>query len=97
MPPQETLRIRTPPPDNEEDSDEQLKKTADLKSRNIPTIIFGITLTNLAIYAYNTDVMNLYMAAVCGVIWIGFCMDAVYDRAAQRRLMHMTPEFNSGV
>jgi hypothetical protein len=98
MPAHESLRIRTPPPDSPEDEcDEQVKKSADIKARNIPTIIMTIALGNLLIYLYSSNETNLYFAIASLFIWAMFLRDAIYDINALNRMRHLTIEMESGV
>lgn len=98
MPPHETLRIRTPPPDNEtEDEFEQIKKNADVKSRNIPAIIFGVGTMNLLVYMHNSNETNLYMAITCGLMWVMCLLNAIYDKESLSKLRYITPQIESGV
>ena len=103
MPAHESLRIRTPPPDSqEEESDEQIKKTADRKARNIPTIIMATAMINLLVYIYTSNEMNLYFAVASGFIWIMFLFDSLHDKNAWKNIHYTMPkhaaaELDSGV
>jgi hypothetical protein len=92
----ESLRIRTPPPDNE-DASERIIKRADSKARNIPTIVLGVVMINLLTFIYTNNEINMYAAIFTGFIWIAILLSIVYDREAIKRIHYTIPDIDSGV
>lgn len=93
MPAHETLRIRTPPPDNDDEPD----KRKETKCQHIPTTIFAVALVNFVIYLYNSNELNLSMSGICGAIWLTQLFIAIADKSAAARMRYADAEMESGV
>jgi len=93
MPAHESLRIRTPPPDN----DDEPYKRRETKCQHIPTTIFAVALVNLMIYIYNSNELNLSMSGICGAIWLTHLFIAIADKDATARMRYADVEMESGV
>jgi hypothetical protein len=99
MPAHESLRIRTPPPDSqdEEQEVEQIRVFADRKARNIPAIMMGVVMMNTLTYIYTNSEVNLYAAIATGLIWCGLLLCAIYDRTSKHKIYYTSPNLVSSV
>ena len=93
MPAHESLRIRTPPPDSQDEEHElePVRATADRKARNIPAIMMGVVMMNTLGYIYTNNDVNLYAAIATGIIWCGLLLCAIYDRTSKHKIHYSSP------
>ena len=97
MPAHESLRIRTPPPDSQDEELEIERAKADMNVMKIPTIIMGILMMNTLGYIYTNNDTNLYAAILCGFIWIGFLICVIYDRKEKYIIHYSTSTLDTSV
>lgn len=95
----ETLRIRTPVPDiqNEEYDAVTTIKAAEMKGQHIPTMILAISITNYCVYIYNDSDINLYFAFITGLLWLACLLDALNDRNLSIRAEYTEANLESTV
>jgi hypothetical protein len=95
----ETLRIRTPAPDiqNEEYDEVSTIKAAETKGQHIPTMILAISITNYCVYIYNDSETNLYFAFITGLLWLGCLLDALNDKNLSIRAEYTEANLESTV
>lgn len=99
MPAHESLRIRTPPPDSQDEEHELelVREKADRKAKSIPTVMMGIVMMNTLTYIYTNSDVNLYAAIATGLIWCGLLICAIYDRTSKHRIHYSSPTIDSAV
>jgi hypothetical protein len=95
----ETLRIRTPAPDiqNEEYDEVSTIKAAETKGQHIPTMILAISITNYCVYIYNDSHINLYFAFITGLLWLACLLDALNDKNLSIRAEYTEANLESTV
>ena len=95
----ESLRIRTPAPDvqDEECEEDQTTTVVDTGARIIPTVVLTVSMTNFAVFVYSGSEINLYICIVSAFLWTLCLLDAINDKNMSVRAEYVMPQLESGV